>query len=214
MNDVHPELHGAIFNPLDLVERLAAGNEWACQRHSEDELSLELKGQWCRYEVWLSWHADLGVLQIACMLDLEIPARRLTQAVSLLALANEKLLLGHFELGGEERRPAFRYALLFRDGVVPGPELLEEVFELNMALDELRGGDLEVLPQLEVMRRNFLEMLAAIDTELEALFARHDAAPPEGRKQVLAEIRSTLNRRRYISNLVQEVDKQLTARNA
>lgn len=133
MNDVHPELHGAILNPLDLVERLAAGNEWPCQRHSEDELSLDLKGQWCRYEVWLSWHADLGVLQIACMLDLEIPVRRVTPAVSLLALANEKLLLGHFELGGEERRPAFRYALLFRDGVVPGPELLEEVIDIAVS---------------------------------------------------------------------------------
>jgi len=94
------------------------------------------------------------------------------------------------------------------------PELLEEVFELNMALDELRGGDLEVLPQLDAMRRNFLEMLAAIDRELEAMFARHDAAPAEKRKQILAEIRSMLNRRRYISNLVQEVDRQLTARNA
>jgi hypothetical protein len=31
---------------------------------------------------------------------------------------------------------------------------------------------------------------------------------------VLAQIRSTLNRRRYISNLIQEVDRQLTARNA
>lgn len=94
------------------------------------------------------------------------------------------------------------------------PELLEEVFELNMALDELRGGDLDVLPQLDAMRRSFLDMLAEIDRSLETLFVRHDAAPPEERKDVLAAIRSTLNRRRYISNLVQEVDKQLTARNA
>jgi molecular chaperone HscB len=94
------------------------------------------------------------------------------------------------------------------------PELLEEVFELNMALDELRGGDLDVLPQLEQMRRKFLDMLSAIDRNLEALFRRHDDAQGDERRQVLAEIRSTLNRRRYISNLVQEVDKQLTARNA
>lgn len=94
------------------------------------------------------------------------------------------------------------------------PELLEEVFELNMALDELRGGDLEVLPQLDAMRRRFVGMLGEIDRELEAMFARHDAAPEEARRQILAEIRAALNRRRYISNLVQEVDKQLAARNA
>ncbi len=94
------------------------------------------------------------------------------------------------------------------------PELLEEVFELNMALDELRGGDLEALPQLDAMRRRFVGMLGEIDRELEAMFARHDAAPEEARRQILAEIRAALNRRRYISNLVQEVDKQLAARNA
>lgn len=94
------------------------------------------------------------------------------------------------------------------------PELLEEVFELNMALDELRGGDLEALPQLDDMRRRFVGMLGEIDRELEAMFARHDAAPEGARRQILAEIRAALNRRRYISNLVQEVDKQLAARNA
>jgi len=64
------------------------------------------------------------------------------------------------------------------------------------------------------MRRRFVGMLGEIDRELEAMFARHDAAPEEARRQILAEIRSALNRRRYISNLVQEVDKQLAARNA
>lgn len=94
------------------------------------------------------------------------------------------------------------------------PELLEEVFELNMALDELRSGDLDVLPQLESWRRRFLEMLAGIDAELEELFRQHDAAEGGQRRKVLELIRAVLNRRRYISNLVQEVDKQLVARNA
>lgn len=94
------------------------------------------------------------------------------------------------------------------------PELLEEVFELNMALDELRSGDLDVLPQLESWRRRFLEMLAGIDAELEELFRQHDAAEGAQRRRALEQIRAVLNRRRYISNLVQEVDKQLAARNA
>jgi hypothetical protein len=133
VNDIRPELHGHVLNPLDLVERLAADNDWAFERHSEDELALELKGQWCRYDLWLSWHADLSVLQLACALDLEIPARRVPQAIALLALANEKLLLGHFELSAEERRPAFRYGLLFRDGVSPGPELLEDLIDIAVS---------------------------------------------------------------------------------
>lgn len=95
------------------------------------------------------------------------------------------------------------------------PELLEEVFELNMALDELRGGDREVVPQLESCRRHFLELQSAIDAEIERSFEKHDSrTTPEARRGVLAEIRSILNRRRYIRNLVSEVDKALTARDA
>lgn len=94
-------------------------------------------------------------------------------------------------------------------------ELLEEVFELNMALDELRGGDREVVPQLEGYRKRFLEMRDSIDAELEAEFDRHDnAESADARRAVLAGIRSILNRRRYITNLVGEVDKALTARDA
>ncbi len=35
------------------------------------------------------------------------------------------------------------------------PELLEEVFELNMALEEMRGGDDSARPQLEQAREEF-----------------------------------------------------------
>jgi molecular chaperone HscB len=83
------------------------------------------------------------------------------------------------------------------------PELLEEVFELNMALEELRGGDDSARSQLVTAQERFLGMRAEIDEELAGMFdaAHHHA--------VLDEIRSALNRRRYISNLVREVDKEL-----
>lgn len=101
-----------------------------------------------------------------------------------------------------------------RNKEVP-PELLEEVFELNMALDELKSGDMEVLPELDGMRQRFMDMLSDIDGELKTQFLRHDAQTGDAsRQEVLASIRSILNRRRYIRNLVNETDKQLTSRNA
>ena len=95
------------------------------------------------------------------------------------------------------------------------PELLEEVFDLNMALDELRMGDGDVLGDLDQMRRRFLAMLAGLDSELEEKFRQHDGSPDEGgRAAALEEIQRALHRRRYIRNLVNEVDRQLSARNA
>src|SRR5579863_10112572 len=55
------------------------------------------------------------------------------------------------------------------------PELLEEVFELNMALEEIRGGDESALPQLESERARFAGMQKEIDLELEAIGARVDS---------------------------------------
>ncbi len=87
-------------------------------------------------------------------------------------------------------------------------ELLEEVFELNMALEELRGGERQARPQLEQARGKFLTLREQADARLGELFGRWDAAPDAA---VLEEIRGVLNRRRYIRNLVAEVDKELAA---
>lgn len=92
------------------------------------------------------------------------------------------------------------------------PELLEEVFELNMALEELRGGDDSARPPLESAKANFLNLRAEVDRELENLFAKYDAsdAGSETAKQALHDIRGVLNRRRYIENLIRDVDKALS----
>lgn len=92
------------------------------------------------------------------------------------------------------------------------PELLEEVFELNMTLDELRSGDEDVLPQLRTSRKHFAELLEEIDLSLGQHFESYDVAPQDGRQAVLAAIRLVLNRRRYVKNLISEVDKELGSR--
>ena len=94
-----------------------------------------------------------------------------------------------------------------RSSNVP-PELLEEVFELNMALEEFRGGDESAKPQLEAARVNFLGMLAEIDGQLEERFRSWDASHAG---EELAAIRALLNRRKYIQNLLREVDALLPA---
>jgi molecular chaperone HscB len=86
------------------------------------------------------------------------------------------------------------------------PELLEEVFELNMALDEVRGGDDSARPQLEAARANFGAMLGDIDGQLDTLFHTWDETQ---RREELASIRALLNRRKYIQNLVSEVNTLL-----
>jgi molecular chaperone HscB len=91
------------------------------------------------------------------------------------------------------------------------PELLEEVFELNMMLEELKEGDDSARPQLESARQNFVGLRDDVDRELETLFSKYDAAESQSEtaKQALHEIRGVLNRRRYIENLLRDVDRAL-----
>jgi molecular chaperone HscB len=87
------------------------------------------------------------------------------------------------------------------------PELLEEVFELNVALEEMRSGDDSARPQLEAAEKTFTSMLADVDQQLESLFEKYDQA---SNREALGEIRGVLNRRKYILNLVDEVHKTLS----
>jgi molecular chaperone HscB len=100
------------------------------------------------------------------------------------------------------------------------PELLEEVFELNESLGELRdakssGGDLASLKsKLESAQINFLEKLAEVDAELHTVAKQWDAAidanaGDSDRKSIMVRLNELLNRRSYIRNLVNNVQKEL-----
>ena len=113
------------------------------------------------------------------------------------------------------------------------PELLEEVFELNESLDELREAGKPAGIRLKGPRSpgvlrprapDFEEKLGVVDAELELLGMEWDrvsansnaganpelggAENPEQRK-LMARMNEVLNRRSYIRNLVQSVQKEL-----
>lgn len=100
------------------------------------------------------------------------------------------------------------------------PELLEEVFELNESLDELRearfaGADLAALKaRLQSAEKSFGEKLSEVDGNLQAVAKNWDAAVDANadeptRKQCMARMNELLNRRSYIRNLVANVAKEL-----
>jgi molecular chaperone HscB len=83
------------------------------------------------------------------------------------------------------------------------PELLEEVFELNMALEELRAGDDDAIPQLDAARERFNGMRGELDREMQQKFGEWDRA---GSRDSLASVRALLNRRKYITNLIAQTN--------
>ncbi len=97
---------------------------------------------------------------------------------------------------------------------VAPPDLLEEAFELNMALEEMRlDPDPNTRKDLEAAREKFSAMLAESQTQLESLWSQWDAAidnndeaAKDTAKQAMVAL---LNRRSYIRNLVRDVNSAL-----
>ncbi|HEX4136857.1 MAG TPA: Fe-S protein assembly co-chaperone HscB [Bryobacteraceae bacterium] len=77
------------------------------------------------------------------------------------------------------------------------PELLEEVFELNMAIED---ADVQ---QLESARQKFEGMCGEIDDEMHRDFDRWDQTH---NREALTAVRGLLNRRKYITNLIEKAN--------
>jgi molecular chaperone HscB len=102
------------------------------------------------------------------------------------------------------------------------PELLEEVFELNMQIEEMKAakkmGDADEVEQaraaLEEALGGLKDKLSDIDARLLALFADWDAAVDRetdeaARKAVLDRMSQLLSHRSYVRNLVRDIREEL-----
>ena len=104
------------INPLDVVERLAAGNDWSFERASDDEITIMVTGKWTDYQVSYTWMGDIEALHLACAFDIRVPERRRAEVAALISLINERLWVGHFDLWTKEGIVMYRHALVLAGG--------------------------------------------------------------------------------------------------
>ncbi len=99
------------------------------------------------------------------------------------------------------------------------PELLAEVFELNMQLEEMRMNaqmgedDPQLRKDLEQARSQFEMQFQAVDGQIRGEWARWDAALDAGdrtaQRASLDAMAALLDKRRYVRNLVRDVREAL-----
>jgi len=111
------------------------------------------------------------------------------------------------EHGGKNRQDPSR---------VPA-DLLEEVFDLNMQLEEMRAARAtgEADPALEASlteaKEKFEGLLAAVDEDLHSEWKEWDEGDAATRPAAQKRLVALLDRRRYLSNLVRDVNEVLGA---
>jgi hypothetical protein len=120
-------------SPLDAVEHMAASNNWPFERAGEDEIALHVTGRWTNYQVSFTWMNDIEALHLACAFDTKVPDPRLNEVQALVALINEQLWIGHFDLWMRNGVVMFRHALVLAGGGTASDRQCEAV--LGSALD-------------------------------------------------------------------------------
>jgi len=121
------------FDPLEVVESLASTNDWSFERASDDEITILVAGRFADYQVSFTWMHDIEALHLACAFEIKVPERRREEVRRLLAMINEQMWLGHFDLWIKDGLVMYRHALVLPNGLEASDRQCERLF--GAALD-------------------------------------------------------------------------------
>jgi hypothetical protein len=102
-------------NPLDVIEQMIAVREWPYDRETDTELTLFSGGKWTDFRLGVNYLTDCNAIQLTLMFEARVPDHRQNEMFHLLALANGRNWLGHFDWWQEERAVMFRYGVPMRE---------------------------------------------------------------------------------------------------
>lgn len=115
--------------PVDMLASLFEARGWQYEFVSEDEITGEVQGSWASYQVRGIWRSEDNVLQLLCLPDIRLTDDKRAAMFEVLALINEQLWLGHFDIwsnGG---------VLLYRHGLMLGDEGLLSPGQAQLAVE-------------------------------------------------------------------------------
>jgi len=102
--------------PVEMLAALFDAHGWTSEYVSDDEICAEIPGSWTTYQLRGVWRAEDRVLQMLCLPEVRVPAPKRRAAHELLALINEQLWLGHFDIWSQGG------VLLYRHGIMLGDD--------------------------------------------------------------------------------------------
>ena len=101
--------------PVDMLSALFEARGWPHEAISGEEISGEIQGSWAKYQLRGVWRQDDNVLQVICLPDVRVAPDKRAATHELLALVNEQMWLGHFDIWSEGSVLVYRHAALLGD---------------------------------------------------------------------------------------------------
>ncbi|MFY8195308.1 MAG: YbjN domain-containing protein [Novosphingobium sp.] len=102
---------------------------WPCEFVSDDEVTGEIQGSWANYQLRAIWRTEDHVLQILCLPDIRISDDKRQAVFELMALINEQVWIGHFDIWSNGS------VLLYRHGLMLGDEGLLSLSQAQAAIE-------------------------------------------------------------------------------
>ena len=115
--------------PVDMLASLFEARGWQYEFVSEDEITGEVQGSWASYQVRGIWRSEDNVLQLLCLPDIRLTDDKRAAMFEVLAMINEQLWLGHFDIWSNGD------VLLYRHGLMLGDEGLLSPGQAQLAVE-------------------------------------------------------------------------------
>ena len=130
LDDQWEELDQDEAPPVDMLAAFFEARGWSVNHFGEDELSVEIKGNWTSYQMRAIWRNEDHVLQILLLPEIRVPEEKTAVIYETLGLINEQLWLGHFDLWSNNNVLLFRHATLLGGSGMLGLDQAQTIVDL------------------------------------------------------------------------------------
>ncbi len=121
------------IHPIDIVETLAEHHAWEFDRVGDDQIAMQVEGQWRSYSLTLAWSPADETLRLICTFEMEPPAARMPELYEVLNLANDMVWSGGFAYWQQQGLMVWRYGLLLTGGQIAASEQIDQMIQSAVA---------------------------------------------------------------------------------
>ncbi|MCB1390046.1 MAG: YbjN domain-containing protein [Rhodobacteraceae bacterium] len=124
------------IHPIDIVETLAEFHAWEFDRVGDDQIAMQVEGQWRSYSLTLAWSPPDETLRLICTFEMEPPAARMAELYEILNLTNDMVWSGAFSFWAQQGLMVWRYGLLLSGGQMAASEQIDQMIHAAVAACE------------------------------------------------------------------------------
>lgn len=115
------------IHPIDIVETLALHHEWDFDRLADDQIAMEVEGQWRGYSLTLAWSAGEEVLRLICSFAMDVPEAKRPALYETLNLINDQVWDGGFTFWAPQQLMVWRYGLVLAGDAIAEPAQIDRM---------------------------------------------------------------------------------------